>query len=172
MNAEKNIYRGLKIFFGFLVTMMGVAAAGLIAIVVILNNSAELQNVIMTAVKQIPNGINAVELVSSPIFIAMVLANIFLYGLLFFFTRRFFKNLQLNRIFVEENVHTAKKISVVLALLSLTVYLPNVYTNIAGLTSDASIIDLTYIVGAVIVWALAKILEKANAIAEENELTV
>ena len=35
-----------------------------------------------------------------------------------------------------------------------------------------SIFDLTYLLSAVLVWTISKVLEKANAIAEENEFTI
>lgn len=57
-------------------------------------------------------------------------------------------------------------------LLSITSGLPDLYASFQGFTTDSALMDLTYIVGAAIVWALAKILEKANLIAEENELTI
>lgn len=66
----------------------------------------------------------------------------------------------------------AKKIAVIMLLLSITSGLPDLYVSFQGFATDSAIMDLTYIVGAAIVWALAKILEKANLIAEENELTI
>lgn len=172
MNSEKSVFKGLKWLFSFFVGIMGIAAAGLVIIVIVFNIPAVAQELSVINVSELPFGAYTYEIVASPVFILTLMANILLYGLLFYFVRSFFKNLEIDQIFVNTNVLTAKKITVVLLLLSVVSCLPDVYASMQGLAVDGAALDLTYIVGASIVWALAKILEKANAIAEENELTI
>ena len=78
----------------------------------------------------------------------------------------------MDQIFVPENVVTAKKVAVLLLISSVFSSLPDVFASMQGIGNEGFSLELTYVVGAAIVWALGKILEKANLIAEENELTI
>lgn len=172
MNSEKSVFKGLKWLFSFFVGVMGISVAGLAIMAVIFNLPSVSREITMMRIDSLPFGKFTVAILSSPLFLLLLMVNVILYGTLFYFVRSFFKNLEMDQIFVKTNVITAKKIAVVLLLLSVTSCLPDVYASMHGIAIDSSFLDLTYIVGAVIVWALAKILEKANAIAEENELTI
>lgn len=79
--------------------------------------------------------------------------------------RQFFKNLLADQIFVPENVTLAKRVSLLLLLASLV-------GNGVVEVGDYSFFNLTYFLTALVVWTLAKILDKANQIAEENEFTI
>jgi|GEM_PF-549771 len=174
MNSEKAVFKGLKWLFSFFVGAMGIAIVGLGILAVIFNFPSVTREITMASMDMdsLPLGKFTLAIFSSPLFLLLLITNVILYGLLFYFVRSFFKNLEMEEIFVKTNVLTAKKISVVLVLLSVTTCLPEVYASMHGMAMDYSLLDLTYIVGAIIVWALAKILEKANVIAEENELTI
>lgn len=169
MNSKKGVFKALKWLFSFFVGIMGVAVASLTALIVIFNFTSIAQEY---RVEELPFGAFTFDVLSSPLFLLLLIANIVLYGVLFYFVRSFFKNLELDQIFVRTNVVTAKKISIILLVLSVTSCLPDVYASMHDISVNDSAFDLTYLVGASIVWALAKILEKANLIAEENELTI
>lgn len=83
-----------------------------------------------------------------------------LYGVL-----RFFKNILAERIFVVENVQLAKRTSL---LLFISAFLGEGSLNINGY----SFFNFSFVITALVVWTLGKILEKANQIAEENEFTI
>ncbi|MBO0453932.1 DUF2975 domain-containing protein [Candidatus Enterococcus murrayae] len=171
MNSEKGIFKVLKWLFSFFIGIMVVAAGGL-AILIVIFNFTSIPDLSTVSINSLPFGAYTFDILSSPIFLLLLIANILLYGILFYFVRSFFKNLEMDQIFVRTNVSTAKKIAGILLLLSVTSCLPDIYASMQGFAIDSAAIDLTYIVGASIVWALAKILEKANMIAEENELTI
>lgn len=172
MNSEKSVFKGLKWVFSFFVGIMGIAAVGLLVMSVLFNLPTVSQELSVVSVDSLPFGRYTFDILSSPIFLLLLIANIILYGILFLFVRSFFKNLEMDYIFVRDNVEMAKKIAVIMLLLSITSGLPDLYASFQGFATDSALMDLTYIVGAAIVWALAKILEKANLIAEENELTI
>lgn len=172
MNSEKGIFKGLKWLFSFFIGLMGIAAVGLAIMAFIFNLTSVSQEITMMSIDSLPFGKFTTAILSSPLFLLLLIVNIILYGVLFYFVRNFFKNLEMDQIFVKTNVMTAKKIAVILLILSVSSCLPDLYASTHGITIDSAAFDLTYIVGATIVWALAKILEKANAIAEENELTI
>jgi len=172
MNSEKKVYKGLKWLFSFFVGIMGVATVGFIVLFTILNLPAVSQE-LAALVDGLPADMASILVMSSPLFVLSMIANFVLYGVVFYLGRKFFKNLEIDQIFVETNVVTAKKIALILLILSVSTCLPELFANMNGVVmGDSAFLDLTYIVGAAIVWALAKILEKANIIAEENELTI
>ncbi|MBM7635359.1 DUF2975 domain-containing protein [Streptococcus saliviloxodontae] len=69
--------------------------------------------------------------------------------------RRFLSNIISETIFVQENVILAKKASLLLLILAIT--------NLGS---------FIYLFASLLVWVIAKVLEKAIAIAEENEFTI
>lgn len=172
MNSEKGVFKGLKWLFSFFIGLMGIAVAGLTIMAVIFNLPSVSQEITMMSVDSLPFGKYTMAILSSPLFILLLIVNIILYGVLFYFVRSFFKNLEMDQIFIKTNVVTAKKIAGILLILSVSSGLPALYASTHGIAVNSAALDLTYIVGATIVWALAKILEKANMIAEENELTI
>lgn len=175
MKAEKNVYKGMKWVFSFGVGLSGLVSVVLLIILLVLNTSlisSEMLNEITSDSENLLYGIQAFKLLGSPVFIFSMISNLVLYGFVFCLGRTFFKNLEQEQIFVAKNVLTAKKISVVLLILSITSCVPNWYVIAKGYTTEGSYFDVTLVFIAAIVWALAKILEKANAIAKENELTI
>ncbi|MGT2926073.1 DUF2975 domain-containing protein [Streptococcus cuniculipharyngis] len=79
--------------------------------------------------------------------------------------RQFFKNILAEDIFVAENVSLAKRVAL---LLFLAACLSDGVFEIGGY----SFLNISFLVTALVVWTLSKILEKANQIAEENEFTI
>lgn len=172
MNAEKNVYRGLKILFSLAIGVMVIAAVALVALSIVLN-SGQVQEFIQSIPEgEMLYGTDTPLLFTSPLIVGSLLVVFLLNGFLFYFTRSFFKNLEMDQIFVPENVVTAKKVAVLLLVSSVFSSLPDVFASMQGIGNEGFSLELTYVVGAAIVWALGKILEKANLIAEENELTI
>lgn len=172
MNAEKNVYRGLKILFSLAIGVMVIAGVGVIGLAIALN-SGQVQGVIQSIPEgEMIYGTGTPQLFTSPLIVGSLLVVFLLNGILFYFTRSFFKNLEMDQIFVPENVITAKKVAVLLLISSVLSSLPDLFASMQGIGNDGFSLELTYVVGAAIVWALGKILEKANLIAEENELTI
>lgn len=175
MKSEKSLFKGLKWLFSFFVGVMLFAALALIVLAIVFNLPAMSQRIAAFTVKDLPFGIFTFDIFSSPLFLIILIANFLLLGVLFYFVRGFFKNLEINQIFIRENVVTAKKIALLMVLLSITSCLPDVVAekfSVAPPQLESTYVDPTYLIGATIIWALAKILEKANVIAEENELTI
>lgn len=172
MNSEKAVFKGLKWLFSLLTGLMGIVIAALMAMAVVFNLPSMSHEWSVVSVKDLPFGSHTFDILSSPLFLLLLMVNFFMYGALFYFVRRFFHHLENDQIFVHTNVSTAKKIAFLLMVLSISSCLPDVYASILGHPLDSGAFDPTYLVGAAIVWALAKILEKANGIAEENELTI
>ncbi|MBF7094398.1 DUF2975 domain-containing protein [Streptococcus sp. HF-1907] len=84
--------------------------------------------------------------------------------------RLFLKNIMADEIFIEQNVRLAR-------MAALMLVIGAVITSNGALSAELgslkiSIFDLTYLLSAVLVWTISKVLEKANAIAEENEFTI
>lgn len=156
MNREKMVFRALKWLFTFFIVGIGISIVGIVIMFI------ALQFINIDSI-----GLTATEMgfVDSPIFLGLLVINLVLIGLLFYYVRTFFKNLELDQIFVVSNVKMAKKISLLLLILTFTNGLPDLF-------KEAYTLDLTYSLAAAIIWALSKILEKANIIAEENELTI
>lgn len=86
------------------------------------------------------------------------------FGILFTI-RQFLKNIITDNIFVGQNVTLCHRVSI---LLVLAAFLEKGVLTI----NDYSFLNMTFIVAAILVWSLAKVLEKANAIAQENEFTI
>lgn len=72
--------------------------------------------------------------------------------------RRFLKNIITDQIFVQSNVRLAR--------------FSSLFLFIGAFTASDSFFDVGYGMVALLVWVLSKILEKAIAIAEENEFTI
>ncbi|EOH91728.1 DUF2975 domain-containing protein [Enterococcus pallens] len=172
MNAEKNVYKGLKIIFSLAIGLMVIAAVAVLGMAFVLHTS-QAQSFIQSIFDgDLIYGAKTPMLFASPLIIGSLMILFILNGILFYFTRSFFKNLEMDRIFVSENVTTAKKVAALLLILSFASSLPDVMAQLQGFSTGGFSLDLTYMVGAAIVWALAKILERANLIAEENKLTI
>ncbi|WP_373665813.1 DUF2975 domain-containing protein [Streptococcus sp. E17BB] len=82
------------------------------------------------------------------------------------FIRKFCKNLLEDRIFIAENATLARHAAIALLfswVLSISV----------GPVSNLEIgFDGFPIIAAILVWTISKVLEQANAIAEENDFTI
>lgn len=166
MKTEKMLYRGLKWLFSFLVGLMGLAIIGCIILCLFVNFSPESIHT-QAFLRELSNETISITTIASPLFAFSIILNCFLYGYLFLLVRTFFKNLENDWIFVPENVIKAKRIALTVLILSISSCLPEILVS-----SHNFSLDLSYVAGAAIIWALSKILEKANAIAEENKLTV
>lgn len=79
--------------------------------------------------------------------------------------RQFFKNILDNQIFVAQNVKLAKQVALLLFIAS---FLGDGIFKFNGF----SFLNITFLITSLVVWTLAKVLEKAKAIAEENEFTI
>lgn len=167
MNYEKGVYKALKWVFSFLTIMMGIASVAIIGLKWVASSS---YIYMQSLIQEMP--LEGYDFFTSPVLFVLLIGNILLYGIVFFFVRSFFKNLEQENIFVTNNVSTAKIIAVLLLVLSVTTYLPDYYLALNGISDIGFQLELPYIIGAAIVWALAKILEKANSIAEENKMTI
>lgn len=95
--------------------------------------------------------------------------------------RSFMKNILAEEIFVAENVRLAKLSTIFLILGSLvregidksSLVMHGEYTSGAGTkVYEYSFFSLNYLLTAVLVWTPSLILQKAVAIAEENEFTI
>lgn len=168
MNVEKYIYKGLKIFFSictgimFLLLIVGLIVVGIELISGRILLDFERQNYNTTMI--------VIGFISS-------FAVLFLSVLSCYTARSFFKNLELNRIFIKDNVVIAKRYSFIILIKIVIDLFSNLYffyTNIPNsdefYTSSTSI--FYSFLEAIIIWSMAKILEKAILIADENELTI
>ena len=81
--------------------------------------------------------------------------------------RKFLKNLINEQIFIKENVILAKRASLFSLLASFEGGAQAVLT-----INGSGFINLTFVFAALLIWVFAKLLEKAVAIAEENEFTI
>lgn len=86
---------------------------------------------------------------------------------LFVFVRRFLKNLLADKIFVAENAKSARSAAYSLFAASLL-------STVDGFFGFDTLffINGNYLVGGLLVYTISKILERANAIADENEFTI
>lgn len=81
--------------------------------------------------------------------------------------RKFLKNLIDEQIFIKENVTLAKRAS----LFSLLASFDGGAQAVLAI-NGSGFINLTFVFAALLIWVFAKLLEKAVAIAEENEFTI
>lgn len=85
--------------------------------------------------------------------------------------KQFLKNLLAEEIFTDQNVSLARKTSIYMVLLAF-------FSNSSGIIefgfggSHLSFFNLTYLLAALLVWVLSIVLERAVAIAKENEFTI
>ncbi|TWS94354.1 MULTISPECIES: hypothetical protein [unclassified Streptococcus] len=68
--------------------------------------------------------------------------------------RQFFKNILTNHVFIFQNVRLARILTVL--------------TAVVGIVS----MNLTYVLIAGLIWAMSKVIEQANVIAEENKFII
>ncbi|MDH6364865.1 ABC-type multidrug transport system permease subunit [Enterococcus sp. PF1-24] len=172
MKTEKNLYKGLKWVFGFMTAVMGTVSVAALLVWLLTKLPVFTKAIASADISELPFGANTLKIISSPVLVLSLVANFALYGAVCYFARKFFKNLENEEIFVAENVKTAKKIAALMLVLAVASTLPDTVAHASQLIGDSSFLDVTYVVVAAIVWALSKILEKANQIAEENEMTI
>ncbi len=174
MTFERKIFTSLKWIFSFLTGLMIIFEMDFLAALAIfkMNSLSDELLAIVSEVSQTMQTDKLATLVTSPLFLLLIFFNIFLYAVTFLLVRQIFKNLADNSIFTKENVTTAKKISLILLILAFSTSVPNVVLNANDFMNYINLLDLTYFLGSIIVWALSKILEKANLIVEESELTI
>ncbi|MBJ8326473.1 DUF2975 domain-containing protein [Streptococcus pacificus] len=101
----------------------------------------------------------------SPLANILNLANGYIVVLVLYCVRQFFKNILADKIFVAHNVLLAKRVALLLVIASF-------FGNGIFQFQDYSFFNPTYIITALVVWTLSKVLEKANDIAAENEFTI
>lgn len=86
---------------------------------------------------------------------------------LFVFVRKFIKNLMADKIFVAENAKFAR-------YASYSLFAASFLSTADGFfgVNNFYFLDGTYLIGAVLLFTISKILERAIAIADENEFTI
>ncbi|MEW4354422.1 DUF2975 domain-containing protein [Streptococcus pneumoniae] len=95
----------------------------------------------------------------------LILMKYYILLAILYFVRQFFQNILTERIFVEQNVELAKRTAVLLVIASFLG--EGIFT-----LYEFSFFNVPFIVTALAVWALAKVLEEANRIAKEQEFTI
>ena len=96
---------------------------------------------------------------------ALSFINSFIILFVLFCVRQFFQNIIHEQIFTSYNVKLANRISLSLFIAS---FLGDGILTLNGY----SFLNITFMVTALVVWTIGKVLEKANEIAEENEFTI
>lgn len=86
--------------------------------------------------------------------------------------RAFMKNILTETIFVSQNVQLARWIIYCLIVASLVSQSSSGLITILTKENHYAILNLNYLLGAAVTWTFSLILEKAIAIAEENEFTI
>lgn len=114
------------------------------------------------------------ENLSLPWLLVLAFASL-VYGILWILVLRvikqFLKNLLAEEIFTDQNVTLARKTSIYMVLLAF-------FSNSSGIIEfglngiHLSFFNLTYLLAALLVWVLSIVLERAVAIAKENEFTI
>lgn len=102
---------------------------------------------------------------ASPLATLLNLANSYIIIFVLYCVRQFFKNIIADEIFVKQNVLLSKRVALLLVIASF-------FGNGIFQFQDYSFFNPTYIITALVVWTLSKVLEKANDIAAENEFTI
>lgn len=91
---------------------------------------------------------------------------------LFICLRAFMKNILTETIFVNQNVRLARWVTYCLLIGSLIYKAESGFIVVSGENYSYAFLHTDYLLAAVLVWTLSIILEKAIAIAEENEFTI
>ncbi|MGT2895957.1 hypothetical protein ACVRZR_06200 [Streptococcus entericus] len=101
-----------------------------------------------------------------PIFLWVGIFHGVLILMLMILIRKFCQNLVVGKIFVPANVTLTRQASLVLLI--------NGFISVTGVIGEISVggIDLLTLLAALAVFTISKILEQANAIAEENDFTI
>lgn len=101
-----------------------------------------------------------------PIFLWVAIFHGFLILMLLILIRKFCKNLVAGEIFIPANVTLTRQASLVLLI--------NGFISVTGVIGEISVggFDLLTLLAALAVFTISKILEQANAIAEENDFTI
>lgn len=174
MKEQAKIFKVLKWIFTIGMILLGMALVAFIAVEIILRIPSVANMVEVTTKANL--SISAAEVVKifiTPFFILGFLVNLLVFAGVFFYGRKFFSNLDDGKIFVEENISSAKKISILFVILTFTSELPNLLIiDFQPKTELDLSMNFTYLLVALIIWALAKILEEAKAIADENQFTI
>lgn len=86
---------------------------------------------------------------------------------LFIFVRQFLKNLMADQIFIPENVKAAR-------YAAYSLFAASFLSTADGFfgVDHFFFLDGTFLIGGLLVFTISKILERANAIADENEFTI
>ncbi|MGG5371111.1 DUF2975 domain-containing protein [Enterococcus sp. AZ196] len=121
------------------------------------------------------NGIGTLEnleALRSPLTILAVLLVFVILIVVFRLSGKIFKELKNDNLFVGENVVRLKQVALLVGSLSILSSLPSLAMNYVGVTSELYMFDIGYFITALIIFAFAKVWERANEIAEENEFTI
>lgn len=81
--------------------------------------------------------------------------------------RKFLKNIQVGEIFVDQNVRLAKWSAILIFASS--------FLSVSEMPKSGfslNMLNFTYLITALLVWTISKVLEQANVIAEENDFTI
>lgn len=174
MKEQAKIFKVLKWIFTIGMILLGMALVAFIAVEIILRIPSVANMVEVTTKANLSiSAAEAVKIFITPFFILGFLVNLLVFAGVFFYGRKFFSNLDDGKIFVEENISSAKKISILFVILTFTSELPNLLIiDFQPKTELDLSMNFTYLLVALIIWALAKILEEAKAIADENQFTI
>lgn len=86
--------------------------------------------------------------------------------------RAFMKNILTETIFVAQNVRLARWVTYCLLMAALVYKAESGFIVISGEGYSYAFLNMGYLLAAVVTWTISLVLEKAIAIAEENEFTI
>ena len=157
--SKKNSYLPFALgFINILLFVLGISLV--ISILLTVFNVTEINLFNLGTISLKPDMVNTSILVSTLSFI-----NSFIILFVLFCVRQFFQNIINEQIFTSQNVKLANCISLSLFIAS---FLGDGILTLNGF----SFLNITFMVTALVVWTIGKVLEKANEIAEENEFTI
>ena len=155
--SKKNSYLPFALgFINILLFILGISLV--ISILLTVFNVTEISLFNLGTISLKPDMVNTSILVSALSFI-----NSFIILFVLFCVRQFFQNIIHEQIFTSYNVKLAISISLFIAS-----FLGDGILTLNGY----SFLNITFMVTALVVWTIGKVLEKANEIAEENEFTI
>ena len=157
--SKKNSYLPFALgFINILLFILGISLV--ISILLTVFNVTEISLFNLGTISLKPDMVNTSILVSALSFI-----NSFIILFVLFCVKQFFQNIIHEQIFTSHNVKLANRISLSLFIAS---FLGDGILTLNGY----SFLNITFMVTALVVWTIGKVLEKANEIAEENEFTI
>lgn len=161
MNTENAFVKTALVFVNIILSIFGIAL--LLSTVLLVFNVAEIDLFPNASLYLRTESSQSGNLSKVLPFVSLVGSGLIWYVL--FCVRQFFLNILEEKIFVSQNVQLAKRVA---NLLFLAAFMGNGVLEFNGF----GFFNVTFIITALVVWTLSIILEKAIAIAEENEFTI